>query len=145
MRKFQFSLEGVSRVREQLVKSRELELAKATHELVAAEAARHRLADALKRSLRAAPDGAVVDVTELLALERDRRRLATEMKRENVRIETWLRRVETERMALLHARRQAEAVEKLREKRYLEFVRSVIREEQKLTDEVAGRMRRELA
>lgn len=142
MKRFQFPLDGLVKVRTQEVKTKQAQLASASRELAAAETARGRLADALRSSLRTAPHGSVVDVSSLLELERERMRLRHAMEEETTRIDQWLRRVEDERLQLTMARKRAEAVERLRQQRYLDFVRAIVRDEQKETDEVAGRVAR---
>jgi flagellar protein FliJ len=140
MRKFRFSLEGLARVRELDVRSHEVELAKTRAALAEAERARAGAADALRRSVAQAPAGTVVHVRHLLDLDADRRRLAHELKREEQRLEGTSLALETERERLMEARRDARVVEMLRDRRYLEFLQAVTREEQKMTDEVAARV-----
>jgi flagellar export protein FliJ len=143
MRKFRFSLEGVARVREHDVRAHEVELAKTREALAEAEMARENAATALKRSVAKAPAGAVVHVRRLLELDAERRRLAGELRREETRLEGTSQAMESERAKLLEARRGARAVEMLRGRRYFEFLQAVLREEQKMTDEVAARIVRE--
>lgn len=139
MKKFRFTLEGVSKVRGHEVKSRQAALAESARQLSAAQGSQARLVEALRASLNRPAHPGEVPVADLVDLERERQSLRTALDRSDERIRGWLRKVETERDELIEARRKAEAVEKLRERRYLEFVREVIREEQATTDEVAGR------
>lgn len=141
MKRFRFPLEGVSKVRETEVKAREATLARAQRGLAEAGETQRRLVDAMRQSLRTRPAGAVVDVSDLLEVERERERIRGALIQQDEKLRGWLREVETERDQLLEAKRRAEAVEKLRERRYLEFIQQVLREEQGQTDEVAGRMR----
>lgn len=141
MKRFRFPLEGVSKVRDNEVKAREATLASAQRELHAARETKSRLIDAMRSSLRRPGQSNVIDVTDLLALERERNRLRAQLTQQDEHLRNWIRQVEAERDRLLEARQKAEAVEKLRERRYLEFVQQVLREEQGMTDEVAGRMR----
>lgn len=141
MKRFRFPLEGVSKVRETEVKAREGTLAQAQRGLEEAGEAQRRLIDAMRSSLRHRPSGAVVDVSDLVELERERARIRGALLQQDEKLRGWLRQVETERDGLLEAKRKSEAVEKLRERRYLEFVQQLLREEQGHTDEVAGRMR----
>ncbi|MFN8548496.1 MAG: flagellar export protein FliJ [Candidatus Eisenbacteria bacterium] len=141
MKRFRFPLEGVSKVRETEVKSREATLARAQRGLAEAGEAQRRLVDAMRQSFRARPAGTVVDVSDLLEVERERARIRGALIQQDEKLRGWLREVESERDQLLEAKRRAEAVEKLRERRYLEFIQQVLREEQGQTDEVAGRMR----
>lgn len=141
MKRFRFPLEGVSKVRENEVKAREGTLARAQRGLEEAGNAQRQLIDAMRSSLRHRPSGTVVDVSDLIELERERARIRGALLQQDEKLRGWLRQVETERDGLLEAKRKSEAVEKLRERRYLEFVQQLLREEQGHTDEVAGRMR----
>jgi flagellar export protein FliJ len=143
MKKFQFPLEGVKRVRERDVRTHEIELAKTQAALAAAEAARNRAAAELKQAVAQAPAGTVVHVRHLLELDAERRRLTGELSREERKLQGHSQAVDAQREKLLGARRDARAVEMLRERRYLEFLQAVVREEQKETDEVAARIVRE--
>lgn len=141
MKKFQFGLEGVARVRKHELTTRQTALAEASRELQAAEETRTRLVAVLKETLEHSPRGSVVDIRALLTLERERESLRRQLLRENLRVEQSLDRVERERRHLLESKRRSEAVEQLRQTRYAEFVREVLRDEQKATDEVAGQRR----
>jgi len=141
VKKFQFGLEGVARVRKHELKTRQTALADASRELQAAEETRTRLVAVLKETLEQSPRGSVVDIRALLTLERERESLRRQLLRENLRVEQSLDRVERERRDLLESKRRSEAVEQLRQTRYAEFVRAVLRDEQKVTDEVAGKSR----
>ena len=143
MRKFRFSLEGVARVRARDVRAHEVELAKNREALLEAERARNDAASALHLSVSQAPAGTVVHVRRLLELDAERRRLAGALRREEERLMGSSQAVESQRGRLLEARREAKAVEMLRGRRYLEFLQAVRHEEQKATDEVAGRIVRE--
>jgi flagellar export protein FliJ len=142
MRRFRFRLEGAHRVREIVVRERELGLARARRELEAASESR-RAAEEKVRSALEAPRPTVISVSRLIEQDAEQRRLLHELRREQEHLSEWSARVEDERALLLEARRDVKAVEKLRERRYLEFLREVIRQEQKGVDEVAARTFRE--
>lgn len=139
MKKFRFTLEGVARVRELGVKERERTLSAAREAQRVAEASCGEAARRLEQAVTAAPAGVVVQVRHLLELDAERRRLRTELLREESQLQREAERVEAERERLIEARRGAQAVEKLRERRYTEFLRAVVRAEQKATDEAAAR------
>jgi flagellar FliJ protein len=143
MRKFRFPLEGVARVRELAVRRREVDLAQAHEALARAEEARRRSEEELRRSLRSAPQGTVVQVRQLLEQDRALRRLRSRLQSEHETLDSSAAGVDRQRGLLLEAKREAEAVDKLRARRYQEFLREVLREEQKATDEVASRRMRE--
>ncbi len=139
MKKFRFPLEAAARVRDLAVREREIELAGALREKEAAELARRRSEESWRRSLGRARPGTVVDVRELLERDAERRRLRAVLGHDEERFRRSGDTVDSERSRLLTARRDAQAVEKLRERRYVEFLRAVLREEQKATDETASR------
>jgi len=143
MRKFRFPLEGVARVREVAVREREVGLARAQEELRQAEEAVRRTRDSMRRSLETAPHGAMVQVRLLLEQDHRLRALRHRFQGEAEERNRSAAGVETQRLGLVDARREAEAVEKLRARRYQDFLREVLREEQKGTDEVAARRVRE--
>jgi flagellar FliJ protein len=143
MRKFRFPLEGVARVRELAVRRREVTLARAREELARAEEQRRLDAEAIRQSLRSAPRGSVVQVRQLLERDRELQRLRARLARQEEVLAEREAGMADERSRLLEARRDAKAVEKLRERRYVEFVREVVREEQKGTDEVASNRARQ--
>jgi hypothetical protein len=60
------------------------------------------------------------------------------------RIQKWIRAVETDRCSLLDAHQGARALERLRERRYLEFVREVLCDEGEQLDRGSA-VRRKLA
>ncbi len=55
------------------------------------------------------------------------------------RLETWITAVEADRLRLLNVRKEQKAIERLRERRYLEFMREVLRDETQTIDEAAGK------
>ncbi len=117
MKRFRFPLDGVSKVRENEVKSREGTLARAQRGLQEAGEAQRRLVDAMRSSLKHRPPGTVVDVTDLIELERERARIRGALLQQDEKLRGWLRQVESERDNLLEARRKSEALEKLLESR----------------------------
>lgn len=83
-----------------------------------------------------------MEVADLLAWDRNRQQVQREVVLDEEKLARWALQVEEERARLLEAHREAEAVEKLRERRYVEFVREVLRVERKEMDEVAARTHR---
>jgi len=142
VKKFSFPLEGVSKLRERAVRDRELALARAHEELAEAEQAQRASQEELRRAVAHAPAGTIVHVRHLLELDAERRRLRADLLRKERRVESTHQKVVADRDQLVAARREAQVVERLRERRYLEFLRACLREEQKQTDEVAGRRHR---
>ena len=139
MKRFRFPLDGLQRVREQQVREREIALARKVKEHRETGRMRDGQMERLEVSVRKAPRGQVVDVTELLESERERHRLRRDLRDTEEKLAGWALQIEEERVHLLTAHREAEAVARLRERRYLEFVREVLRADQKQTDEVASR------
>jgi flagellar protein FliJ len=142
MRKFRFPLEGVSRVRELKVQSCQADLAKTLQELEAAEKERQKTEQELRRSIQGAPKGLVVQVQHLLEQDARLRQLQAEARRQEEGLAEGRTQADLDRGRLADARKGVKAVEKIRERRYVEFVRAVVREEQKFTDEVAARTHR---
>jgi flagellar protein FliJ len=139
LRKFRFPLEGVARIRDMALREREIDLARAQETMHQAEEARRLRELEMKQSLRAAPRGTVVHVRQLLEQDTELRRLRVQLRRQEQVLAAASVRVDEGRGRVVEARREAEAVEKLRQRRYQEFLREVLREEQKVTDEAAAR------
>jgi flagellar FliJ protein len=139
VRKFHFSLEPLVRVRSLAVREREVALARAQEALQEAEKRRQEKEVELRRALGTAPRGAVVQVRELLEMDAERRRLRGQLHRAEQQLAQSGGQVEQERSHLLDARRDEKVVGKLRERRYFEYIRELLRHEQKALDEVAGR------
>ena len=141
MRKFQFPLDGVRRLRTLEVRRHEVELARAREALAQAESARERTTERLAATLKSAPRGRIVHVRQALDHDEQLRGLRHELEQHGRCLADGSARVETQRTRLIEARRGKEAVEKLRERRYIEFLQAVLKEDQKIHDEVASRVR----
>jgi len=139
MKKFRFSLEGVSKLQGMAVRHSELTLARAWEALLHAESERTSKQSALSRSVHSAPRGSFVAVQHLCDHDAEVRRLQVELAKSSTRRDGQAALADAARGNLIEARRRAKAVEKLRERRYLEFVREILREEQKGMDETASR------
>jgi len=81
MRRFQFPLEGVTRVRELAVREKKIELAHAQQALRQAEEEQRRTCETIRLSLQGAPRGTVVQVQHLLDSDSRMRRLRAELGR----------------------------------------------------------------
>ncbi len=142
MRKFSFALEGAARVRELRVRACQAELARTELELQAAEEESRQAGEAVRRSMQSAPQGMMVQVHHLLERDDRLRRLKADARVKEENLKRNLTEVEEGRARLVEARRGAKAVEKIRERRYIEFLRAVLSDEQKTTDEAASRIHR---
>jgi flagellar protein FliJ len=139
VKKFQFSLEPLAKVRSLAVRQREVALARAQEALADAEARRLEKEEELRQALNTAPRGAIVQVRELLEMDAERRRLRGQLRHAEQQLVRSSGAVEDERSHLLDARRDEKVVGKLRERRYFEYIRDLLRHEQKALDEVASR------
>lgn len=139
MRKFLFGLEGVARLRDLALRERTVDLARAQEAVQEAERVRREREGELKFTLRESPHGTVLHVRHLLERDAELRRLRAELMEQERLLASRKDQVNTRREHLMHARQDSEAVEKLRERRYREFLTEVKRDEQKTTDEAASR------
>lgn len=142
MRKFRFPLEGAARVRELRVKACQADLARTQLDLQRAEEEQRSAEDRIRRSMEGAPQGMMVQVRHLVERDNRLRRLEEDARAKEENLKRTITEVEEGRARLVEARRGARAVEKIRERRYVEFVRAVLGEEQKTTDEAASRSHR---
>ncbi len=142
MRKFSFPLEGAARVRELRVKSCQAELARTQLESKEAEEESRLAEEAIRRSVQSAPQGMMVQVQHLVERDNCMRRLKADARMKEENLKRTLTEVEEGRARLVEARRGARAVEKIRERRYVEFLKAVLSDEQKMTDETASRSHR---
>lgn len=150
MRKFHFALSGLERIRQ-------AEVDRAYAQLAESERARLREAEGIMQldstmtaNIGIAPRAGQLDSR---ALADEARYLGTLRARRAValtRLEQWIATVERDRARLTLTRREHKAVERLRERRYLEFVHEVLRDERRDLDEAGAvcherRLRREAA
>ncbi len=143
MRKFRFPLEGAARVRELHVKTCQADLARTQLESKEAEEESRLAEEAIRRSVQSAPQGMMVQVQHLVERDNRLRRLKADARMKEENLKRTLTEVEEGRARLVEARRGARAVDKIRERRYVEFLKAVLSDEQKMTDETASRSHRE--
>jgi len=138
VRKFRFSLEGLEKVRQAEVDRAQLALARSA----AAKRAEEEFVMGLERDMvstaMASSREGLLDVTSLLREEEYLGELRRQRAEATGRLEQWIASVETDRQRLLQARMERKALERLRERRYLEFVKDMLRDENEMTDEAAG-------
>jgi len=84
---------------------------------------------AITREIGSVPPAGTLDIGALLDEERRVRVLHRQRHAAIHRLQSWIREVEEDRQRLLTARREARALARLRERRYLEFVCEVLRDE----------------
>jgi flagellar export protein FliJ len=138
MRGFRFALRGLEKVREARVDEARLTLARSE----AARLAEKERIMGLEQEIEGTTGGVVREgVLDLKALLEEEQYLSDLRRRRSEaleRMDTWIGAVESDRQRLLQARKEHKALERLRERRYLEFVREVMREEKQATDEAAS-------
>jgi flagellar export protein FliJ len=143
MRRFHFALDGLGRVRSLAVREHEVALARAREDLAIAEAVHDRRAAEYHAAMRLAPRGSVISVRRLMERDASLTELRRQVHEQERRVAGAEARVATVRAGLVEARKEERALEKLRERRYREFTREVLRQEQKGHDETAARRVRE--
>lgn len=139
MKKFRFPLEAVARVRAHEVRREELRLAETGRRRAEARAMRDQARQGLREVLHEAPVGELVDASDFLHWDERRTRAIETVERGEDRLAQWALRFEEDHVGLMRARQREEAVERLRDRRYAEFVRELLRGEQAELDEFAGR------
>lgn len=138
MKKFRFALQGLERIREAGVDRAQAQLAGSERARRAEEEGLMRLDQDLAAHAGSCPRQGRLDSAALVA--EDRYLGALRVRREAAlgRLDQWVETVEADRRRLSRARQEHKAVERLRERRYLEFLREVLRDEGRELDEVAG-------
>jgi flagellar export protein FliJ len=150
VRKFRFALSGLEKIRRAEVDRAYAQFAESERARLREEEGIMHLDSAMAASIGFAPrsgqlDGrALADEARYLGTLRERRAVAL------TRLEQWIATVERDRARLTLTRKEHKAVERLRERRYLEFVSEVLREERRDLDEAGAvrherRLRREAA
>jgi flagellar export protein FliJ len=138
VKKFRFALSGLEKLRQAGVDRAFAELARSERARLKEEEGIMRLNAAMVENTGVYPRNGRLDGA---ALAEESRYLGTLRTRRQValtRLEDWITTVERDRRQLTHARKELKAVERLRERRYLEFVREVLREEGRDLDEAGG-------
>jgi len=138
MKRFRFALDGLVRVREQEVRDQQIRVANAARALEKARRIRDERQALLDRTVE--PDSARLDAAEKAALEEDRAALRRQLRKDTQLVELHAEQLRAEQEELERLNQRKEAVLDLRERRYLEFVQAVLREEQKEHDEIASRL-----
>lgn len=138
MRTFRFSLAGLEKVRQAAIDRAELELAKSEAAKRAEEEHIMGLEQAMVSAATASSREGVLDLGELMEEEAYLHELRRQRSEAAARLEQWIASVEGDRQRLLQARRERKALERLRERRYLEFVKDMLRDENDVIDEAAG-------
>ncbi|MBM3318717.1 MAG: flagellar FliJ family protein [Candidatus Eisenbacteria bacterium] len=144
MKKFRFALHGLERIREIEVDRARARLADSERARQAEEEGIMRLDAALAAGAGACPRQGRLDGAALAAEDRYLGALRDRREEAVGRLGAWIRTVESDRRRFTRARQERQAVERLRERRYLEFVQEVLREEGRELDEVAGVRHRRL-
>ena len=142
MKKFHFPLRGLEKVREAAVDQARRRLAGSERARQAEEERIMHIDVALTREIGSVPRTGALDIAALLVEERCVDDLHARRHAAIARLQQWIREVEADRARLLAARREARALARLRERRYLEFVREVLRDEGEQIDE-SGAVRHE--
>lgn len=140
MKRFRFALDGLVRVREQEVRDQQIRLANAARAYEQARLVRDERQALLDRLTL--PPSASIDPAEKASLEEDRAALRRQLQRDEQSLRLHAERLRAEQEELERVNQRKEAVLNLRERRYLEFVRAVLRDEQKEHDEIASRLGR---
>jgi len=97
-----------------------------------------KLEGKMKGTAEKASREGVLDMTAIIeeqVYQDDLRRKRDESRE---RLEQWMAQVESDRQRLMGARKEHKALERLRERRYLEFVQEVLRDENIASDEAAS-------
>lgn len=139
MKRFRFALEGLEKVRQARVDEAQLALARSEAARRAEEERVMSLEQDIATTAVESQREGVLDMNALIEEEHyidDLRRRRSEALE---RLETWITAVEADRLRLLNARKEQKALERLRERRYLEFMREVMRDETQTIDEAAGK------
>ncbi len=138
MKRFRFRMQGLEKVRQARVDCARLALARSEKTRRAEEERIMKLEQGVQETTAAATREGVLDMTELLAEQRYIAELRRQREDALQRLEAWIATVEQDRQRLLQASKEQKALERLRERRYLEFVQEVLREESQVSDEAAA-------
>lgn len=138
MKRFQFPLSGLEKVRLARVDQARLVLARSEAAKMTEEEELMKLEGKMKGTAEKASREGVLDMTAIIeeqVYQDDLRRKRDESRE---RLEQWMAQVESDRQRLMGARKEHKALERLRERRYLEFVQEVLRDENIASDEAAS-------
>ncbi len=138
MKSFRFSLGALEKVRQARVDQARLELARSEAAKQAAEEMIMNLEGEMKgTAARASRDG-ILDMTAIMEEQAYQDDLRQKREETRERLQQWISQVEEDRQRLMKARKEHKALERLRERRYLEFVQEVLRDENMNSDEAAS-------
>lgn len=147
VKRFRFALAGLEKVRQARVDTARLVLARTEAAKRVEEERIMRLEQRIEKTVVDSSREGILDVTAVLEEERFVDELKRQREEALTRLDQWIESVDRDRAHLVELRKEAKALERLRERRYLEFVQEVLREEGQLTDEAASvgdwRMRKE--
>lgn len=139
MKRFRFALQGLEKVRQARVDEARLQLARSEETRRAEEERIMSLEQKIAQTAAESKRDGVLDMQALLDEDRYLDDLRQRRGEALERLENWIAAVEADRQRLLRARKEQKALERLRERRYLEFVREVMRDETETIDEAAGK------
>lgn len=147
VRRFRFALAGLEKVRQTRVDAAQLILAQTEAGKRVEEERIMSLDQRIEQTVTDASREGDLDLSTILEEETFVDELKRQREEALTRLDRWIAAVDHERARLVEARREKKALERLRERRYLEFVQEVLREEGQVTDEAASvgdwRMRKE--
>ena len=135
MKKFRFALEGLERVRRQAVREEEIRLAERLQMERTVRSERDRVEGILVRSDLERPEG---DASALSIWEIRRQWLREEIGRLDGEVTRANEATSFQRGRLEDAERRRQVVDRIRERQRLEYVREMLKEEQRELVEIAG-------
>jgi flagellar export protein FliJ len=138
MKRFKFSLSGLEKVRQAKVDQARLTLARSEAARKAEEGEIMRLEGEMEGTAAAAIRDGVLDMTSVLEEQAYQTELRRKRDATRERLQQWIASVEEDRQRLMRARKEHKALERLRERRYLEFVQEVLHQENEATDEAGS-------
>ncbi|MCK4305248.1 MAG: flagellar FliJ family protein [Candidatus Eisenbacteria sp.] len=138
MKRFRFALQGLEKVRQVRLDDARLALARTEAKRRAEEERIMRLEQKMDETSVASAREGTLDITGLLEEQRYIGELRRQRQGAIERLSQWIGAVEKDRQELLRVSKEHKALERLRERRYLEFVREVMREETQQSDETAS-------
>ncbi|MBI4529887.1 MAG: flagellar export protein FliJ [Candidatus Latescibacteria bacterium] len=141
MQRFSFRLQTIERLRTHEENRRKEELAEARRCLIAEEGRLSRLHEQsnVYQSQLVFSQGEQLDMTDIVLVRTYLEELDRQIELQERQVEQAAIEVENRREVLVKVSQDRKVLEKLREKRYLDYRREANREEQIFLDEVAGR------
>ncbi|GHT45847.1 flagellar export protein FliJ [Planctomycetales bacterium] len=143
---FQFRLDPLITIRDNTLKERQGELAKAYEAHAKVEEwmqeVQKTLTENTESMRQAIQKGGAIDVNYLLGVQRQEMFLKSERTRFEGMMKEIDEEIEKRRQAVMQANKELKIVEKLKEKRYEKYISEENLKESKMLDEVAGNIRR---